>query len=116
MPSTPQHSIAFEPCHIGPSLNPGNQANLGSMPPTIQPESMRPHVEDLDFPMAPALPKIKNNDERPVPKRINSAGAGQPKVSAVLLSMKERFFFLGPTSFGEILCWMLWLGKDFPKL
>ena len=34
----------------------------------------------------------------------------------VLLSMKERFFFLGPTSFGEILCWMLWLGKDFPKL
>ena len=81
MPSTPQHSIAFEPCHIGPSLNPGNQANLGSMPPTIQPESMRPHVEDLDFPMAPALPKIKNNDERPVPKRINSAGAGQPKVS-----------------------------------
>ena len=34
----------------------------------------------------------------------------------VLLSMKERFFFLGPTSFREILCWMLWLGKDFPKL
>ena len=37
-------------------------------------------------------------------------------VAVVLLSMKERFFFLGPTSFGEILCWMLWLGKDFPKL
>ena len=36
--------------------------------------------------------------------------------ATVLLSMKERFFFLGPTSFGEILCWMLWLGKDFPKL
>ena len=38
------------------------------------------------------------------------------KKEGVLLSMKERFFFLGPTSFGEILCWMLWLGKDFPKL
>ena len=36
--------------------------------------------------------------------------------TTVLLSMKERSFFFGPTCFGEILCWKLWLGKDFPKL
>ena len=27
-----------------------------------------------------------------------------------------EIFFFGPTCFGEILCWKLWLGEDFPKL
>ena len=44
------------------------------------------------------------------------AGNLRQHLKAVLLSMKERSFFFGPTCFGEILCWKLWLGKDFPKL
>ena len=45
-------------------------------------EAARPQVEDLDFPMAPALPKIKNNNERSVAKRTNSAGGVPPKLTS----------------------------------
>ena len=71
MPSTPQHSIAFEL-----TGNTGNETKLEKMGPSVQPD----HVEDLDFPMAPALPKIKNN--KTVSKRINSAGGVPPKLTS----------------------------------
>ena len=93
MPSTPQHSIAFEPCQIGPIPNPGTQTKLGSMGPSLQPDHdpVRTHVEDPDFPMAPALPKIRNNNERSVAKRTNSAGGGPPKLtSATKTPGKEK--------------------------
>lgn len=54
------------------------------MGPSLQPDhdAVRPHLEDLDFPMAPALPRIKNNNERSVGKRTNSAGAAPPKLTS----------------------------------
>ena len=52
------------------------------MGPSVQPDldTVRPQVEDHDFPMAPALPKIKNN--KTVSKRTNSAGGLPPKLTS----------------------------------
>ena len=52
------------------------------MGPSVQPDhdTVRPHVEDHDFPMAPALPKIKNN--KTVSKRTNSDGGVPPKLTS----------------------------------